>query len=282
MRSGDSGGFVVRVGMWGLVLLLVYVGVCLVMFLSQGSYIYFPEKGILATPGTFGMAFEDVRLHTQDGESLGAWWVPAENARGALVLCHGNAGNISNRLDKIDFFHGLGLSVLAFDYRGYGTSTGEPSEAGTYLDVESAVQFVHAARGFPFDRILLYGESLGGAVAIEAATRREPGGLIVESSFSSARAMAKHYYPWLPTRLLLRIRYDSLSKVPGIRCPKLFMHSHDDDIVPYRIGRALFEAAAEPRAFVHLRGGHNDGGMLVTPGARESVGLFVDEVLAGH
>lgn len=280
MTGGRLNRVAARAGLWGLVMLLVYAGVCAIMFFSQASYFYFPEKGIQATPDAFGMPFEDVRLETPDGESLGAWWIPADEVRGALVLCHGNAGNISNRLDKIDFFRRLGLSVLAFDYRGYGTSTGKPSERGTYLDAGAAVRFVHAVKGFPFEQIVLYGESLGGAVAVEAATHGVPAGLIVESSFSSAVAMAEHYYPWLPARLLVRIKYDSLSKVSRIGCPKLFMHSAQDDVVPYKVGRALFEAAAEPKTFVLLQGGHNDGGMLVTPGARESVGHFVDRVLA--
>ena len=282
MTGGKMSRIASRAGLWGLVILLVYAGVCAIMFFSQESYFYFPEEGIQATPDAFGMPFEDVRLETPDGESLGAWWIPADEARGALVLCHGNAGNISNRLDKIDFFRRLGLSVLAFDYRGYGTSTGRPSERGTYLDAGAAVRFVNAVKGFPLEKIVLYGESLGGAVAIEAATHEEPAGLIVESSFSSAVAMAKHYYPWLPARLLVRIKYDSAPRVPRIACPKLFMHSAQDDVVPYAIGRALFEAAAEPKSFVLLRGGHNDGGMLVTPGARASVGRFVDRVLAGR
>ncbi len=282
MKEGRIRRLAVKAGLLGLVVLLVYAGVCAIMFFSQESYFYFPEKGIQATPDAFGMRFEDVRLQTNDGEDLGAWWVPAEEARGALVLCHGNAGNISYRLEKIDFFRRLGLSVLAFDYRGYGTSTGKPSEQGTYFDAGSALRFVHAVKGFPLDKIVLYGESLGGAVVIEAATHEEPAGLIVESSFSSAVAMAKHFYPWLPARLLVRIKYDSLARVPRIACPKLFMHSPQDDVVPFAVGRSLFEAAVEPKRFLLLRGGHNDGGMLVTPGARESVGQFVDQVLASR
>ncbi len=267
---------VVRAG--GL-LLIVYAGVCGMMFLRQESFVFFPERALVGTPADVGLRFESVRLATADGPALGAWWVPADQPRGALVFAHGNGGNISHRLSKLALLHGLGLSVLTFDYRGYGESQGRPSERGTYRDMDAAVDFVAREKNVPTARTLYVGESLGGAVAVECASRRPTGGLILESTFTSVPAMARHYYPWLPVRLLLTIRYDSLALIPSVTCPTLVLHSPDDDIVPYAMGRELFAAAREPKAFVDLRGGHNGGGISVSPNAQEALATFMDAVL---
>lgn len=263
----------------GGLLLLGYAGVCGVIFLRQESFVFFPERALAGTPADAGLRYEPVRLRTADGLALGAWWVPAQRPRGALVFAHGNAGNISHRLDKLAFLHGIGLSVLAFDYRGYGESQGRPSEPGTYRDMDAAVEFVAREKGFPPSRTLYLGESLGGAVAVEAASRRPPAGLILESTFTSVHAMARRYYPWLPARLLLTIRYDSLSRMPDVACPTLILHSPDDDIVPYAMGRELFAASREPKAFADLVGGHNSGGFATSPQAQEALGALLDAVL---
>jgi uncharacterized protein len=261
------------------VLVLGYAGVCAAMFLNQASFVYFPERAYAASPRDFGLPFEDVRLRASDGTVLAAWWIPAEGARGAVVLAHGNGGNMSHRLDKARLLHDLGWSVLLFDYRGYGASDGEPSEEGTYTDMAAAADHVLSARGVDAARLVLYGESLGGAVAIEAACRRYPGALVVDSSFTGLREMARHYYPWLPASLL-RYRYDSLSRMPSLRCPVMVLHSPQDDIVPYTMGRALFDAAPEPKRFAELAGGHNDGGLMASPGAQRELGAFLREVIS--
>ncbi|MBZ5587738.1 MAG: alpha/beta hydrolase [Acidobacteriia bacterium] len=249
------------------------------IFLRQESFVFFPERAIAGTPVDVGLRYEPVRLQTADGLALGAWWIPAERPRGALVFAHGNGGNISHRIDKLALLHGLGLSVLAFDYRGYGESQGRPSEQGTYRDMDAAVGFVTGDKGVPPARVLYLGESLGGAVAVEAASRRPPAGLVLESSFTSVHAMARRYYPWLPARLLVTIRYDSLSRMRDVACPTLIIHSPDDDIVPYAMGRELFAAARQPKAFADLSGGHNSGGIAVSPEAQEALAAFVGAVL---
>jgi len=256
-----------------------YVGVCAMMFLRQESFIFFPEKGIFETPAVLGLSFENVRLMTSDGLTLGAWWVPAQNPRGALILAHGNAGNVSHRLDKVQLFHALGLSVLSFDYRGYGESEGRPSEEGTYRDMDAAVDFVGGPKGVPLGKTVFYGESLGGAVAVEAALRKTPGALITESTFTSVPAMARTHYPWLPARLLLRIHYDSLSKIASVRCPVLIMHGPEDDIVPFEMGMALLAAAPEPKAFAQLDGRHNDGGIAISPGAQKTMKALLERAI---
>ena len=260
-------------------LLLAFLGVYAYMFFDQASFIYFPERGYDATPASVGLAYESIRLRTSDGVTLAAWWVPAVNPRGAVVMAHGNGGNMSHRLDKMRLFHDLGYGVMAFDYRGYGASEGKPSEEGTYADMAAAVDYAVAVRGTERQRLVLYGESLGGAVAIEESVRRPPAALVVDSSFTSVPAMASHYYPWLPARLLLRFRYDSLSRVAGIKCPVLVLHSPQDDVVPFAMGRKLYAAAPDPKAFVELVGGHNTGGLMASSNAQREMADFLSVVI---
>lgn len=257
-------------------LVLLYGGLCAYMFFRQESYLFFPERALTATPKTFGMAFEDLRLRTSDGVRIHGWFVPRQGARGTLLLFHGNAGTLSDRVDKIRLFHDLGWNVLAVDYRGYGESEGSPSEEGTYADGAAAVEEA-LRRGETPDRLVLYGESLGGAVAVEAAGRVSPGALVLESTFTSVPEMARRLYPWLPVSLLVRIRYDSLARIRRLSCPVAVLHSPEDEIVPCDMGRALYEAAPGPKAFLPLRGGHNDGGILAVPEAAEGLRRFLEE-----
>jgi fermentation-respiration switch protein FrsA (DUF1100 family) len=214
-----------------------------------------------------------VRLH--------AWYLPPlgpsapEGERAALVFCHGNAGDIADRLDSIPDLHAAGLAVLLFDYRGYGQSEGKPTEAGTYADAIAAYDWLANEADPRPDRILVYGESLGGAVAIELAQRRRVDALVVESAFASLGRMGAELYPWLPARLLARGRYDNAAKIGALACPLLLIHSPDDEIVPFAHGRALFEAATEPKEFLTTAGGHNDGGFRLEEAWREQVIAFL-------
>jgi fermentation-respiration switch protein FrsA (DUF1100 family) len=247
-------------------------------YFRQESLIFFPDRHVRFTPADLGMAFEDVRLETSDGVTLAAWWVPAPQGRGALIFSHGNAGNMGDRVGKLRLFHDLGLSVLAFDYRGYGASQGKPSEDGTAHDMDAAVAHVRDSRGVPLDRTVFYGESLGGAVVIEAATRFPPAALVAESTFTSARAMARRHYPFVPPALV-RVGYDSLSRVRRLACPTLFLHGPADTIVPFEMGEALFRAAPEPKRFAALVGDHNSGGILESPEACRKLAELLDAVL---
>jgi hypothetical protein len=247
-------------------------------YFRQESLIFFPDRHVRFTPADLGMAFGDVRLETSDGVTLAAWWVPAPQGRGALIFSHGNAGNMGDRVGKLRLFHDLGLSVLAFDYRGYGASQGKPSEDGTAHDMDAAVAHVRDSRGVPLDRTVFYGESLGGAVVIEAATRFPPAALVAESTFTSARAMARRHYPFVPPALV-RVGYDSLSRVRRLACPTLFLHGPADTIVPFEMGEALFRAAPEPKRFATLVGDHNSGGILESPEACRKLAEFLDAVL---
>ena len=224
--------------------------------------LYFPDRQVFATPQVYRLAYEDLMLRDSDGTRIHGWFIPKAGrpAPGlTLLFCHGNAGNISHRLDKVLKFHQIGLNVLLFDYRGYGQSEGRPSEAGTYLDAEAAYHYLTRTKKIPPARIVLYGESLGCAVAVEMAHRHPAAALILESPFTSTAAMGKRVYPWLPVRWMVRNKYDNLSKIPRIRLPLLILHSPRDEIVPFQMGRQLFAAAPGPKKFFELTGGHNDG-----------------------
>lgn len=275
-------GFGVR--RWLMALLVwagaVYAGLGLYLYVFQARQIYFPQLAsysVQATPADAGLAYEPLKLVTADGERLDAWYIPAPGARRTLLYLHGNGGNIGHRIDPIGVFHGLGLNVLIIDYRGYGASTGKPDEAGTYADALAAWTYLTKTRQVAPGEIVLFGESLGGAVAAWLAARQQPAALIIYASFTSVVDMAQQLYPYFPARLLVRYRYDTLSALDSIDCPVLIMHSPDDEIIPFRHGQALFEAAHEPKRFLTLSGGHNDA-LLVS---REVYARGVGEFLAG-
>ena len=265
----------------GLILFSAY------LYVMQASMIYFPDmpgRNLVATPQGIGLEFEEVRLDTADGIRIHGWFGPASrrhrSGKPATVLFfHGNAGNISQRLDSIRLFHDLNLNVFIIDYRGYGLSTGKPDEAGTYEDAETAWQYLTRSRGIAPDAIIVFGRSLGGAIAAWLASHHQPAALIVESSFVSVSSMARRLYPFLPVRLLSRFGYNTRDHVKSVTCPVLVAHSPDDEIIPYQEGRDIFAAAPEPRYFLQMQGGHNDG--FIVSGARYVDGLrtFIDSSL---
>jgi len=241
---------------------IAYLFFCALVYLQQGRMLYYPTSRIEGTPMDIGLAFDDVSFRTQDGVKLNAWYVPAGNERGFLLFCHGNAGNISHRLDTISIFHRLGLSVLIFDYRGYGRSEGKPDEQGTYLDAEAAWNYLVSERQVSADKIVYFGRSLGSAIAAEAALRHAGATLIIESGFTSVPAYGQRLFPFLPVRLLARYKYATIDKVAKISIPKLFIHSPHDEVIPFDHGKALFEKAAVPKEFLQIKGSHNEGFLL--------------------
>ncbi|MGH8246960.1 MAG: alpha/beta hydrolase [Gammaproteobacteria bacterium] len=244
------------------IVISVLVMLSALLYFMQPRFIYFPAGSLDAYPTDIRLPFEDVSLTTDDGVSLHGWFIPGDGARGTVLFLHGNAGNVSHRLDKISILHELGLSVFIVDYRGYGRSAGRPSEDGTYLDAQAAWTHLVKDRRVEPARILLFGESLGGAVAAWLAGRVRPAGLILESSFTSVDAMGRRYYPYLPVRWLTRIHYPTLDRIGDIPPPVLIIHSMDDEIVPFEMGQALFAAARAPKKFLSIRGGHNDGFLI--------------------
>ncbi|MEN8107913.1 MAG: alpha/beta hydrolase [Pseudomonadota bacterium] len=242
-----------------------YVVLAIALFFYQPNLLYLPDmptRQIQATPEVIGLDYDPLTLTTSDNEQLDAWFIPAEPSRGIILFCHGNAGNNSHRLDSIRLFHELGLSVLIFDYRGYGQSTGKPTEKGTYRDIDAAWQYLVDRRGIPPEHIILFGRSLGAPVAADLATRQPVAGVILESAFTSVPDIAATLYPWLPVRWLSRYQYDTRKKLADIHSPVLIVHSRNDDIIPFTNGERLFDAANEPKQFLKLHGGHNDGFMV--------------------
>lgn len=244
------------------IIVVAYALILVVVYLFQSRMIYipdFPTRKLVATPEMLGMSFENVSLRTEDNVALHGWFIPVNNARSTLLFFHGNAGNISHRLESIRIFHDLGLSVLIIDYRGYGKSDGRTSEAGTYRDARAAWDYLVTIRGFKERNIILFGRSLGGAIATQLATRVKAGALIVESTFSSAEELAKSVYWYLPVKLLARIHYPTAKYILNVSSPVLVIHSPQDEIVPYKQGRQIFDLAPEPKRFLELRGSHNEG-----------------------
>lgn len=217
--------------------------------------IFFPAKEISYLPSEAGLEFEDVTFRALDNTNINGWFMPSPGAKDTMLFCHGNAGNISHRMEKIQFFHSLGLNVFIFDYRGYGKSQGSPNESGLYQDVKAAYDYL-LSRGIASNNIIGYGESLGGAVIIDLAVKNKLKGLIAECAFSSLKDMIKNIYPFLP-HWALASRFDSLSKIKLIKTPKLIIHSKNDEIVPYKLGEKLYEYADREKEFLQIHGGHN-------------------------
>jgi fermentation-respiration switch protein FrsA (DUF1100 family) len=223
----------------------------------ENQFLYFPTRVLAATPASYGLDAEELALTAEDGVRLHGWWIRGRGER-AVLFFHGNAGNVADRLDRAKILHRrFGLDLFLVDYRGYGKSEGSPSEEGLYRD-SRAVHAAALAKGFPSENVLLFGESLGSAVAVNLALERRCGGVVLETPFLSLRAMAREHYPFVPF-LLVRSRFDNEAKISAVAAPKLFLVAERDEIAPPEQGRRLFELAAEPKTLFVIPGaGHND------------------------
>jgi len=257
---------------------IAYGAVLALVFLFQSRLVYYPEIGreVAVTPKSYGLPFDPVEIRTGDGETLQAWWVPAVDARGTVLFFHGNAGNISHRLDYLLMFHRLRFSTLIVDYRGYGKSTGTPSEEGTYRDAEAAWDYLRDARQVKPQDAVIAGESLGGAVAAWLAARIGPRAVLLFSTFTSATDLGAEIYWFLPVRLISRVGYDNLENLKRVRAPVFIAHSREDDVVPFAHGKKLFESANEPKAFLEMSGGHNEGFVFARPEWVAQLAAFLD------
>ncbi len=240
-------------------ILILLDGWIILLYAFQPRMLYFPQKNILFKPSDVGLAYETVELTTSDNIKLDAWFIPCPDARFTILFCHGNAGNIGNRIDSLEIFHRLGLNCLIFDYRGYGNSAGRPSELGTYLDARAAWLWLTDYKKIPPENIILFGRSLGGAVAGKLASQTAPAGLALESCFTSFVDIAKHYYPFLPVKTFARFDYNTLESVKKINCPLLVIHSTEDEIIPFTMGEKLYQAALTQKKFARIEGSHNEG-----------------------
>ena len=265
---------------WIIIIIVgTYVAFTGLIFIFQSSFIYYPERTISTDPSNIGLSFKNVSFETTDRVKLFGWFIPCDGARGVILFCHGNAGNISHRLDSIQIFHRLGLDVLIFDYRGYGQSEGKPSEIGTYLDAEAAWQYLVKERQVMPDKIIVFGRSLGGAVVAHQARTHKPGALILESTFTSVPDLAANVYPFLPVKLMSLFKYDTAGYLKGVTCPILIVHSPDDEMMPYKHGQRLFEAANEPKEFLEISGSHNEGFIISGKHYEEGLDAFISKYL---
>ncbi|MEA3328502.1 MAG: alpha/beta hydrolase [Candidatus Omnitrophota bacterium] len=236
---------------------------------------FFPAGEIKSTPDSIGLDYEDIYFETSDGRKINAWFIPAARPRATVLFCHGNAGNISHRLEIIRIFNRLNLNMLIFDYRGFGRSRGWPSEQGTYLDARAAYDYLISRNDIAHKKIVIYGKSLGAAVAIDLALKVKPRALISESAFTSALEMGKLMYPYLPIKHIITMRYDNVSKIKELTVPKLIIHSIDDEIVPFEYGQRLFKQAAGPKEFYQMRGSHNDAFLMSEQEFEKRIGRFI-------
>ena len=248
------------------------------MYLQQPSMIFFPYGALDQTPARWGLEYEDVYLEAGDGVRLHGWYIPYRGAKQTLLFFHGNAGNISHRGASVEIFHRLGLNVFIFDYRGYGSSQGWPDEQGLKQDARAAWRYLTEKRGLEPKDIILFGRSIGGVVAAGLAARVQPGGLILESTFSSARDMAEVVFPLFSRLLFLRFEFDTLAYVRQVTSPVLVLHSPDDEMIPFRLGKKIFAASNEPKLLVRMNGSHNDAFLASQPEYSQALAAFISSL----
>jgi pimeloyl-ACP methyl ester carboxylesterase len=262
------------------IVVLGYLTIVGFLYFNQERMVFFPDRYLVAAPDSVGLEYEDVTLTAADGVRINGWYVPAagnssDGESRVMLHLHGNGGNISHRLETIAQVHRMGLHILIIDYRQYGRSQGQVTEAGTYLDAEAAWRYLVVDKGFTAEQIIIAGHSLGGAVAAALAEKHPPRALILESTFTSIPDMGARQYPWLPVRQLARVQYNTAARLANIHVPLIVIHSPDDEVVPYSHGQALFELANEPKEFLQINGGHGDGFLVSAEEYEAIVGEFV-------
>lgn len=248
-------------------LLIPIIIILFVIWLSSNEprFLYHPSRNIEQTPDQLGLKYENITLTTSDGVRINGWFAPGENlaedghvTRLTVLFFHGNAGNISHRLEKMAIFRDLGVDTFIIDYRGFGRSEGQPNEEGTYRDAQAAYEYLTQQRKLKPPSIVVYGESLGSAIATDLASKVPVGGFVLEEGFTSTADVGQEMFPFFPIHWLVRNKYDTIGKLPGIHIPLLILHSRDDKLIGFNHGQRLFAAANDPKQFVELRGGHND------------------------
>ena len=249
------------------------------LYFFQEKFVYRPSTRIKVTPASVGMYYEEVALVASDGVRLTGWYLPLADARGTVLFCHGNAGNISNLLAVAEDAHRLGLGILLFDYRGYGQSEGTPSEEGTHRDAEAAWNYLVQEAGVAPDQIVIIGRSLGGPIAARLARDKTPAALFLEETFTSIPELGRELYPIFPVGLLARYEYPTLEYLKQVQCPVLVSHSRGDRFIVFAHGQRLYEAASQPKAFTELQGGHSSAFSEDAATYEAGVEAFLTEVL---
>jgi len=258
-----------------LFLIILVLSIVVYAKYIERTNVFFPSEEIEATPEILNLDYDDIYIDTEDSVKINGWFIPNDKAEYTLLFFHGNGGNISNRLDKIKMLYDLDLSIFIIDYRGYGRSKGSPTEEGLYLDALTSYNYLVNKRKIENDRIIVYGESLGTVVAVDLAQKKDVKAIVLEGAISSGRDLAKIYYPYMPTPLF-SIKLDSESKIKEVNVPKLFLHSKEDEIVPIKLARKLYEVSPEPKEFIELRGGHSSAYQDSKEKYLSSIKSFID------
>ena len=248
---------------------------------SEKGVVFFPDPYLIGTPAYFGLTYEDVWFSAEDGVKLNGWWVPRPGAP-VFLWFHGNAGNISHRLENIKLLvEEVGVQVFIFDYREYGKSAGHISREGTFLDASAAYRYLTATRGVPGPDIILFGRSLGTALATDTALKGPSRALILESAFTNSQEMARLYAPFL-SDWSSKVPYDNLGRIGQVKVPVLVIHGSHDEIIPVDMARRVFDAAHEPKELYLIPGAHHNDTYLA--GGIEYVRrlrAFIDQASAG-
>ncbi len=277
--------------MTGFLRLLALVAACyvvllIVLRLGESRLLYVPggSRSLAEPPAALGLGILRVELTASDGVRLVSWAMPADSGSGYwLLICHGNAGNISEAGRPFHYagLRALGLSLFAFDYRGYGESEGAPTEEGLYRDADAAYRYLRDELDVPAERIVVFGHSLGSAVALELVSRVPAAGVVLDGALTSVVERAQELFPYAPVRWIAASRYPSIERVGALTIPKLFLHARADEVIPFGHGRRLFEAAAEPKLFVPLQGGHGDAFEVDSAAYFGAIGRFILELDRG-
>ncbi|MDR8392785.1 alpha/beta hydrolase [Aliifodinibius sp. S!AR15-10] len=256
-----------------------YILIVVLLYLFQANLIFHPVSELPYKPDVVGLKYEDVNFTSEDGVNLHGWYVPHDNARGTVLFQHGNAGNISGRLETLEILHNLGLNIFIYDYRGYGQSDGAPSEEGTYRDAMAAWLYLTETKNTDAAHVILMGRSLGGAVTAWLATQVTPAGVILESTFTSAPDLAADLYSIFPARSLIKYDFPNKDRIQKIDVPLLVAHSTEDDLIPFKHGQRLFEMAGEPKHFFEMQGDHGSGFLDTGEAYIRAIDEFVSSIL---
>lgn len=268
---------------WWIIVGLILVGaIQLWVMWAQKRLSFWPNTERDDLAGAEALGFSEISIPTTDGEELVAWWRSPDDGRATILFFGGNAGTIADRRVFLELLAGSGYGVLGVNYRGYAGSSGSPSEKGIYTDGFSAFDFLCRELSVAPTSVIAYGQSIGGTVATQVALKHQIAGLVLESSFTSAKAMARRVIPYLPLWYLMTYRFDNLGRIGKINCPKLIVHGQKDETVPYKQGQLLFARAKEPKRFYAIEGAmHND---VLEAGGREYLDYlqeFIDSCLGG-
>ncbi|MCP4050966.1 MAG: alpha/beta hydrolase [bacterium] len=259
-------------------ILIFYFFLILFIYFSQSKLIYFPKRDILQTPQTLGLSYENIDIKTSDNTIINAWFIPADKSDLTILYCHGNAGNISYHLDKIPLFNQLDITTLIFDYRGYGKSQGKTTEEGTYIDAEAAWDYLINERNTDPDKLIIYGHSLGCAIASNLAVKKQAKALILEAPFTSIKDIGAETYPFIPAKMLCKFNYDNENNLRSFNNNLLILHSPEDEIIPFHHGKKLFKNASTPKTFIELSGTHNEGAITSYPAYKNKLNVFLNNL----